>query len=290
MQYPKISIVTPSFNQAAYLEETILSVTGQGYPNLEYIVIDGGSTDGSVDIIKKYSDRITYWVSERDQGMYHAIQKGFEQSTGEIMGWINSDDILHRKSLFVVAELFSIPGVNWVQGLPNVIDEKGRIVRALNFGPWSQIRLFTDEICIQQESTFWSRDLWNRAGGKISTQYKVAGDFELWSRFFQFEKLYTPNCLLGSFRLRRNNQLSLNSDGYNKERDSIIESEINNSGLSKKIEKLTRLKNLKKRLSWTRLLNLHFLIARIDKQIETLHDFPDKIDFNRETQKFEIVS
>lgn len=282
--------MTPSFNQAAYLEETILSVTGQGYPNLEYIVIDGGSTDGSVDIIKKYSDRITYWVSERDQGMYHAIQKGFEQSTGEIMGWINSDDILHRKSLFVVAELFSIPGVNWVQGLPNVIDEKGRIVRALNFGPWSQIRLFTDEICIQQESTFWSRDLWNRAGGKISTQYKVAGDFELWSRFFQFEKLYTPNCLLGSFRLRRNNQLSLNSDGYNKERDSIIESEINNSGLSKKIEKLTRLKNLKKRLSWTRLLNLHFLIARIDKQIETLHDFPDKIDFNRETQKFEIVS
>jgi glycosyltransferase involved in cell wall biosynthesis len=89
--YPRISIVTPSFNDVEYLEQTILSIINQGYPNLEYVIIDGGSTDGSVDIIKKYADHLAYWVSEKDQGMYHAIQKGFQKTTGEIMGWINSD-------------------------------------------------------------------------------------------------------------------------------------------------------------------------------------------------------
>ena len=85
MKYPKISIVTPVFNQVQYLEQTILSIITQDYPNLEYIIIDGGSTDGTVDLIRKYEAHLTYWVSEPDNGMYHAIQKGFEHSTGEIM-------------------------------------------------------------------------------------------------------------------------------------------------------------------------------------------------------------
>ena len=85
MNYPKISIITPSYNQAKYLEQTMLSILDQNYPNLEYIVIDGGSTDGSIDIIKKYEDRLTYWVSEPDNGLYHALQKGFEKTTGEIV-------------------------------------------------------------------------------------------------------------------------------------------------------------------------------------------------------------
>ncbi len=93
--YPKISIVTPSYNQGQYLEQTILSVIGQNYPNLEYIIIDGGSTDNSIEIIKKYERYLAYWVSEKDKGHYHAVQKGFDKSTGEIMSWLNSDDILH---------------------------------------------------------------------------------------------------------------------------------------------------------------------------------------------------
>ncbi len=92
MNYPKISIVTPSFNHAQFLEETILSVITQNYPNLEYVIIDGGSTDGSVDIIKKYEKHLTYWVSEPDNGHGDALNKGFAKSTGEIMAWINSDD------------------------------------------------------------------------------------------------------------------------------------------------------------------------------------------------------
>lgn len=99
MNYPKISIVTPSFNQSEFLELTIRSVLDQGYPNLEYIVIDGGSTDGSVDIIKKYADKISYWVSEKDGGQYDAINKGFARSSGEIMGWINSSDLYYHGHL-----------------------------------------------------------------------------------------------------------------------------------------------------------------------------------------------
>ncbi len=107
MTYPKISIVTPNLNQGKFLEETILSVLDQKYPNLEYIIIDGGSTDNSIDIIKKYEKNLFYWTSEKDNGMYEAIQKGFEKATGDIMAWINSDDLYHRNVFFVVAEIFS---------------------------------------------------------------------------------------------------------------------------------------------------------------------------------------
>ena len=93
MNYPKISIVTPSFNHAQFLEETILSVISQNYPDLEYIIIDGGSTDGSVEIIKKYEQYLTYWISEPDNGQSDALNKGFTRATGDIYGWLNSDDL-----------------------------------------------------------------------------------------------------------------------------------------------------------------------------------------------------
>ena len=127
--YPKISIVTPTYNQGSYIEECIQSILDQGYPNLDYIIIDGGSIDNTVDIIKKYQDQLSYWVSEKDEGLYDALNKGFKKATGEIFGWLNSDDILHRKSLFTVADIFNSQAeVQWVQGLPTVIDQKGRIV------------------------------------------------------------------------------------------------------------------------------------------------------------------
>jgi glycosyltransferase involved in cell wall biosynthesis len=109
MDYPKISIVTPSYNQDAYLEETILSIINQNYPNLEYVIIDGGSTDGSVEIIKKYESVLRYWVSEKDSGQVDAINKGLLHCTGDIFNWINSDDVLTKGALFELAK-------NWKKG------------------------------------------------------------------------------------------------------------------------------------------------------------------------------
>src|SRR5881394_195745 len=103
---PKISIVTPSFNQGQFLEETILSVLDQNYPDLEYVVIDGGSTDGSADIIRRYASRLSSWCSERDEGQSHAIAKGFARCSGEILGWLNSDDVLLPGALAEVAAYF----------------------------------------------------------------------------------------------------------------------------------------------------------------------------------------
>jgi glycosyltransferase involved in cell wall biosynthesis len=128
MNWPKISIVTPSFNQGQYIEETILSVLSQNYPNLEYIIIDGGSTDDTVEIIKKYESRITYWVSEPDRGQSHAINKGLQKCTGEIFNWLNSDDWYMPGALFDVANAFRINSrAQFVSGYENHVEQSGMI-------------------------------------------------------------------------------------------------------------------------------------------------------------------
>ena len=210
MNWPKISIVTPSYNQNHFLERTIESILSQNYPNLEYIIIDGGSTDGSVDTIKKYEDQLSYWISESDKGLYDAINKGFKQSTGDIMGWLNSDDTLHKNALYNLAEIFSLKGINWIQGKPSFIDEEDRIVMVADKKKWCKYDFWLgNNGWIQQESTYWSRKLWEQSGAYINTSYKLAGDFELWDRFFTHEELYSLDCLIGAFRTRSSNQLSL---------------------------------------------------------------------------------
>jgi glycosyltransferase involved in cell wall biosynthesis len=125
---PKISIVTPSYNQASYIEQTIDSILSQGYPDLEYVVIDGGSTDGSVDIIRKYSKHLTYWISEKDGGQSHAINKGHKRLTGEVFNWINSDDFLQPDALKIIAENFQDPQTKVLLAKGNIIRD-GKIVR-----------------------------------------------------------------------------------------------------------------------------------------------------------------
>ncbi len=196
----KISIVTPSFNQIEFLEDTIRSVVEQHYPDLEYIVMDGGSTDGSVEIIKKYHHQLKYWVSEPDKGQYAAINKGFQQSTGEIMGWINSSDAYYPWTLEIVAEVFKqFPEVQWINGVASNFDV-GRAPRNIDVYYKNQYDFLSGNCVLQQESTFWRRSLWEAAGGKLNESVKYAADTELWFRFFQLAPLYHVNTLLGGFR------------------------------------------------------------------------------------------
>jgi len=209
--FPIISIITPFFNQAKYLEETIMSVLNQNYPNLEYIIIDGGSTDGSVEIIERFAKNLTYWVSEKDGGLYAALQKGFEKSTGEIMGWINSDDKYHPSAFSTVAEIFGkFPNVNWLLGAATTFDELGRTVKVAESKTFTKYDYYLFKYkWIQQESTFWRRSLWEQAGGYINQELSLAADLELWLRFFRYESLHVTDALIGGFRQRASRQLSL---------------------------------------------------------------------------------
>ena len=163
--WPKITIVTPSYNQAAFLERTILSVLNQNYPNLEYIVIDGGSTDGSIEIIKKYEKYLAYWVSEPDEGQSDAINKGFKKSTGQILAWLNSDDTYLPDALVTVAKYFeSYPEIDVFLGDIYKIDENDAILRELREVTFNKNALIFGAHNINQQATFWKRDIFSKIG------------------------------------------------------------------------------------------------------------------------------
>jgi len=275
-EYPKISIVTPSYNQGDYLEETILSVINQNYPNLEYIIIDGGSTDNSIEIIKKYENDLTYWVSEPDKGMYHAIQKGFDKSTGDIMSWINSDDIYSKGAFSIAIQIFTdYKEVEWITGNTANIDEKSRIINTVSSKSWHKYDyLFGNYKYIQQEGTYWRRTLWEKAGAKLDLNYSLAADMELWSRFFIHGNLHSVNAILGFFRLRSENQKTLEHiNKYYEEAEYIIQNYLPNQ------EKNMLLKLKKK-------VQVPLIWRFYSDKFNTLCKCEKKINYDRNMKKF----
>lgn len=180
--WPKVSIVTPSYNQAQYLEETIRSVLLQNYPNLEYIIIDGGSSDGSVEIIKKYEPWLSYWQSERDRGQSQAINKGFSQATGELAGWLNSDDIFFPGAINKVVTYWTANNKPdaLITGTKLKGDANLKTISRLEQFPLT-IRHLINKNIIEQPSTFYPVSLLRKVGG-IDERYRMSMDYDLWLR------------------------------------------------------------------------------------------------------------
>jgi hypothetical protein len=210
---PRIALVTPCMNQAAFVGETIRSVLGQNYPRLEYAVVDGGSTDGSAEIIERHAGSLSWWCSEKDDGMYDALNKGFSRTNAEIMGWLNSDDLHFPWTLRTVGEIFgTFADVEWLSSLSvSAWNPEGNCIGTTQIAGYSR-EAFDDGGYlpggarhygwIPQEGTFWRRSLWEKAGSRMDATRKLAGDFELWRRFFEHAELVGTPAPLGGFRVQ----------------------------------------------------------------------------------------
>lgn len=180
---PVISVVTCSFQQGRYLEQAMRSVLDQGYPALEYIVIDGGSTDDSVEIIRRHQSALAYWISEPDRGQTDALIKGFARARGDICGWLCSDDLLLSGALHAVAEFFSAhPEVMAAYGDALWIDADGRLLRPKKEMGFNRFVLLYDHNYIPQPSMFWRRALYEAVSG-LDPRFDLAMDADLWERF-----------------------------------------------------------------------------------------------------------
>jgi hypothetical protein len=213
---PRISVVTSCFNAEPYVEATLRSVIHQGYPNLEYIFIDAASSDGTLEIARRYADELTQIISEADSGQYHGIQKGLSLATGEVMAWLNGDDIYCPWTLRLVGHIFArFPEVDWIIGTPSYLNLSGECTRVSGVSasayPTEYIRKgwYRPELAgyLQQESMFWRRRLWDQAGG-LDLSLSYAADFDLWRRFAACSDLVPVAAPLALFRHRPGMQRS----------------------------------------------------------------------------------
>ena len=235
--WPKISIVTPSYNQGRFLERTILSVLNQNYPNLEYIILDGGSTDESVEIIKRYEKYLAYWVSEKDAGQADAIKKGFRQSTGQILAWLNSDDVYLPGTLYRITGVFkNNPDVGVVYGNEYLTDEKDKIIGERRLTPYipysSKLGFLYGGFGIYQPASFWTRDLYY-AVGEIDVSFQHCMDNDLFTKFaFAGARFRFVREFLAGFRIHPMSKTSTLQHVARQERQIIRDKCANRIGKS----------------------------------------------------------
>lgn len=221
--YPRITVITPSFNQAKFIERTILSVLNQGYPNLEYIVIDGGSKDGSVEIIKKYAGHLAYWVSEPDQGQSEAINKGLARASGDWVCWQNSDDIFYPQAFEIVSNVIqSNPGLDAIFGDIFIIDQHDRIIRQQCYVKPTFNALLAEGMVISNQAAFWKTSI-HKEIGYLNESLHCCFDFEWFLRLLKGTKhhYHLPK-FIGGLRYHDQTKTSLRKNIFHKEFEAIL--------------------------------------------------------------------
>ena len=223
MDYPKITVITPSYNQADFLERTICSVLGQNYPNLEYIVIDGGSSDGSLDVIKKYAEQLSYWVSEPDSGQAHAINKGLKMATGEWVCWQNSDDIFYPecfKQLMLAARRY--PHADLIIGNMQLIDEHDQPIRELKYVKPTYRSLLAEGMVLTNQAAFWRRKVHSKAGF-LDEKLDCGFDYEWFLRLHsKNSKAAHINSLWGGLRIHADTKTNQRQHIFHQEYQQIL--------------------------------------------------------------------
>ena len=242
---PKITIITPSFNQGPYIEQTIDSVISQNYPNLEYIIMDGGSTDGSVGIIKKYAKHLTYWASEPDNGQSHAINKGLQRATGDIVNWLNSDDYYEPDTLPKIAELFRDENTNVVCGRSRIFTDDGSrdfFSDGTDVYPNNPAKTI-GWARIDQPETFFRRETVGKMG-LLNENLHYVMDKEWWMRYllhFGLEGICQTDTVLVNFRLHGNSKTVSQKAGFDRETHGVFYSLADICGLAKEKQILARM-------------------------------------------------
>jgi glycosyltransferase involved in cell wall biosynthesis len=217
-EWPRLSIVTPSYNQGQFLEATIRSVLLQGYPNLEYIVIDGGSSDNSIEIIKNYSQYLNYWISEKDEGQVDAINKGLSVSTGVYIGWLNSDD-MYTKQAFpkAISALLNSHKDAFIHGNRIQIDAQDRICGCSDLPAFNPP---TVSVPVFSETAFWTRSIMDKAG-MLDPTYQFSMDLEFFTRLHANGEAVKSNEFLGYFRCHVDSKTSLIANEGRQETDKL---------------------------------------------------------------------
>ena len=220
---PCITVITPSYNQAEFLERTIVSILNQDYPNLEYMIIDGGSTDGSVDIIRRYSNQLSYWVSEPDRGQSHAINKGLQRATGDWVCWQNSDDIFYPEAFERISRVIqNQPQLDLIIGDINIIDEQDQVIRQQLFVRPTYYSLLAEGMVLTNQAAFWRVSIHKQIGW-LDEELHYGFDYEWFLRLLNFTKqTYHIPKFLGALRYHQETKTFLSQDGFDKEYCEIL--------------------------------------------------------------------